>query len=502
MPALRASRASSRRGTRGRALAEAEGQRIPLGAVSLAHPVVPRKLICIGLNYRDHAEESELDIPAVPVVFAKWTTSLIGHGETIVIPREETRPDYEGELAIVIGAPVYRAEGAAARAAIGAYTCFHDVSGRRAQLETPLRQFTYGKSFDTFGPLGPCLVDAEGADLDALQVTTVVSGETMQDSNTSNLIFGIEALVEYVSLGTTLEPGDVIATGTPGGVGDSRNPRRYLREGDVVDVTVAGVGTLSNPVTLEAWRSLGAADARGRAVQRAHELVPARDKVECVAERRARGDRRRRDHALVAAEAQPHALDPRQVADDPDGHLDTAGEPVGETPRVGSAAEHVDAVETVERAVAVAAERDRDAPRIGAQVGEVAHARPAEQSLAEIVAAQRGVEHHVGAGTRQRLGDRAGRRLGNPRDDGARSGGDRGRVPHLGGGRVRVDADDRRGQVALERREPPAQRPARAVECDEPERRATEGGCVGGHLHGHSRERPGRFPSGGVGRAS
>jgi acylpyruvate hydrolase len=232
-------------------LAAADGPSTALDAVRLAHPVVPRKLICIGLNYRDHAEESELDLPEVPVIFAKWTTSLIGHGETIVIPREETRPDYEGELAVVIGERVYRATGAAARAAVGAYTCFHDVSGRRAQLETPLRQFTYGKSFDTFGPLGPCLVDAEGVDLGALQVETVVSGETMQSSNTSNLIFGVEALVEYVSLGTTLEPGDVIATGTPGGVGDSRNPRRYLREGDVVEISVAGVGTLRNPVTLE-----------------------------------------------------------------------------------------------------------------------------------------------------------------------------------------------------------------------------------------------------------
>jgi acylpyruvate hydrolase len=233
------------------ALAAAEGQRTPLDSVSLAHPVVPGKLICIGLNYRDHAEESELAIPDVPVIFAKWTTSLIGHGETIVIPREETRPDYEGELAIVIGQPVYRATGAAARAAVGAYTCFHDVSGRRAQLETPLRQFTYGKSFDTFGPLGPCLVDAAGVDLDGLQVTTVVSGETMQDSNTSNLIVGIQALVEYVSRATTLEPGDVIATGTPGGVGDGRDPKRYLREGDVVEISVTGAGTLRNPVTLE-----------------------------------------------------------------------------------------------------------------------------------------------------------------------------------------------------------------------------------------------------------
>jgi acylpyruvate hydrolase len=232
-------------------LAAADGPREALDAVTLAHPVVPRKLICIGLNYRDHAEESELDLPEVPVIFAKWTTSLIGPGGTIVIPREETRPDYEGELAVVIGEPVYRATGAAARAAIGAYTCFHDVSGRRAQLETPLRQFTYGKSFDTFGPLGPWLVDSEGVDLDALDVETVVSGETLQRSNTKNLIFGVEALVEYVSRGTTLEPGDVIATGTPGGVGDARDPKRYLREGDVVEISVSGVGTLSNRVTLE-----------------------------------------------------------------------------------------------------------------------------------------------------------------------------------------------------------------------------------------------------------
>jgi 2-keto-4-pentenoate hydratase/2-oxohepta-3-ene-1,7-dioic acid hydratase in catechol pathway len=232
-------------------LGAADGPRSPLASLTLAPPVLPRKLICIGLNYRDHAEESELDLPEVPVIFAKWTTSLIGHGETIVIPREETRPDYEGEVAVVIGEPVYRATGATARSVVGAYTCFHDVSGRRAQLETPLRQFTYGKSFDTFGPLGPWLADADGVDLGDLDIETVVSGETLQRSNTRNLIFGVEALVEYVSLGTTLEPGDVIATGTPGGVGDARDPKRYLVDGDVVDITVSGVGTLSNPVALE-----------------------------------------------------------------------------------------------------------------------------------------------------------------------------------------------------------------------------------------------------------
>jgi 2-keto-4-pentenoate hydratase/2-oxohepta-3-ene-1,7-dioic acid hydratase in catechol pathway len=232
-------------------LERADGPEHELARVRLLAPVVPSKVVCIGLNYRDHAEESELDIPEVPVVFAKHPSSLCGQGAPIVIPREETRPDYEGELALVFGTRIRRARGAAARAAVGAYCAFDDVSGRRAQLETPLRQFTFGKSFDTFGPIGPCLVRADGVDLGALTVRTVVSGEVMQDSNTRNLIFGVEELVEYVSTATTIEPGDVLATGTPGGVGDSRNPRRYLRPGDVVEVDVEGVPTLRNPVQAE-----------------------------------------------------------------------------------------------------------------------------------------------------------------------------------------------------------------------------------------------------------
>ena len=187
---------------------------------------MPRKLICIGLNYRDHAEESELDLPEVPVIFAKWTTSLIGHGETIVIPREETRPDYEGELAVVIGEPVYRATGAAARARPSAPTPASTTS--RAAARSSRRRCgssPTARASTRSGRSGPWLVDAEGVDLGALdRSTTVVSGETLQGSNTSNLIFGVEALVEYVSLGTTLEPGDVIATGTPGGVGDCARP--------------------------------------------------------------------------------------------------------------------------------------------------------------------------------------------------------------------------------------------------------------------------------------
>ena len=125
------------------------------------------------------------------------------------------------------------------------------MSGRRAQLETPLRQFTLGKSFDTFSPLGPCIASADGVDLADIDLRTTVSGEVMQDANTRDLIFSVVELIEYISAGVTLEPGDVIATGTPSGVGDSRSPKRYLREGDTVEIYVEGVGTLSNPVRNE-----------------------------------------------------------------------------------------------------------------------------------------------------------------------------------------------------------------------------------------------------------
>jgi 2-keto-4-pentenoate hydratase/2-oxohepta-3-ene-1,7-dioic acid hydratase in catechol pathway len=233
------------------AIEAASGDEHALSDVRLLHPTESRKILAIGLNYRSHAEESELDVPAVPVVFAKWTSALVGHGADIVIPREENRPDYEGELALVIGRRTYRAGADEALAAIGGISAMHDVSGRRAQLETPLRQFTLGKSFDTFAPMGPCVASMDGVDLTDIDVKTTVSGEVMQDANTRDLIFPAVELVQYLSAGLTLEPGDVIATGTPGGVGDSRDPKRYLKEGDVVDITITHVGTLSNPVRME-----------------------------------------------------------------------------------------------------------------------------------------------------------------------------------------------------------------------------------------------------------
>jgi 2-keto-4-pentenoate hydratase/2-oxohepta-3-ene-1,7-dioic acid hydratase in catechol pathway len=232
-------------------IAGAAGERHRIEDIQLLHPVVPRKILAIGLNYRSHAAESELQVPDVPVVFAKWGSSLIGPDQPIVIPREETRPDYEGELAVVIGSRTYRASRETALEAVGGITALHDVSGRRAQLETPLRQFTLGKSFDTFTPLGPAIASLDGLDVTNLYVRTAVSGELMQDANTRDLIFPVADLIEYLSRGVTLEPGDVIATGTPGGVGDSRDPKRYLRDGDVVEIEVQGVGTLRNPVQSE-----------------------------------------------------------------------------------------------------------------------------------------------------------------------------------------------------------------------------------------------------------
>lgn len=234
-----------------RALAAANGPEHALTDVRLLHPVVPEKILAIGVNYRSHADESELEVPQVPVVFAKWASALVGPDDEIVIPREETRPDFEGEVAVVLGERVYRADEDQARNAIGGITAIHDVSGRRAQLETPLRQFTLGKSFDTFSPLGPCIASPDGLDFDDIRLTTTVSGEVMQDASTADLVFGFIDLVVYLSKGLTLEAGDVIATGTPGGVGDSRTPPRYLEEGDVVEVWVDGVGTLRNPVRRE-----------------------------------------------------------------------------------------------------------------------------------------------------------------------------------------------------------------------------------------------------------
>lgn len=233
------------------AIAAASGEQHALADVRLLHPCEPQKIVAVGLNYQSHVEETSLTRPDVPFAFAIWPNALTGPYDDVVVPREETRPDWEGEVAVVVGRRTYRADRAAAQGAIGGISAFNDVSGRRAQLETPMRQFTLGKSFDTFAPMGPCVVHPADLDLSRLQVRTTLNDEVVQESDTSHLIFGFEDLIEYFSKGVTLVPGDVIATGTPGGVGDERTPPRYLQDGEVIEVTVEGVGALRNRVRKE-----------------------------------------------------------------------------------------------------------------------------------------------------------------------------------------------------------------------------------------------------------
>lgn len=210
--------------------------------------LTPRQIWAIGLNYRDHATETGKEIPAVPTVFTKAPGSVIGPGDTIVIPRHVTRPDYEGEVAVVIGATGRDVSEADAHLLIAGITCAQDVSARDHQYATT--QWSWSKSFDTFCPLGPDvipLVDLPTS-LDALTIETRLNGDVVQASDTSHLVFPIPRLIAHLSRGVTLQPGDVILTGTPAGVGMARTPPRWLLDGDVLEVTVGGVGTLRNRV--------------------------------------------------------------------------------------------------------------------------------------------------------------------------------------------------------------------------------------------------------------
>ncbi len=220
--------------------------------VTILAPTVPEKILCIGSNYRDHIEETGSEVPEHPIVFVKLTSALIGPGEPIVIPFDEPQTDWEAELALIIGSPTRRSHAPATRAVIGGITAFNDVSGRYGQLTTGMGQFTRGKSFDTFAPLGPVVVHPEDVDIEQLDIRLTLNGEVMQESNTRNLLFGPDFLVEWLSAASTLIPGDVIATGTPGGVGHALQPPRYLRPGDVVEVSIDKVGVLRNPVVAEA----------------------------------------------------------------------------------------------------------------------------------------------------------------------------------------------------------------------------------------------------------
>jgi 2-keto-4-pentenoate hydratase/2-oxohepta-3-ene-1,7-dioic acid hydratase in catechol pathway len=206
----------------------------------------PGKIICIGLNYSDHAEEQGVDLPERPLLFAKWPNTLIGPGEPIRIPPITERVDYEAELGVVLGARVRGVSVENALEAVAGYVCVNDVSARDLQFADG--QWVRGKSLDTFCPVGPALVPAsEIADPQQLGIRAL-NGEVMQDSTTANMVFGVAEIVAFVSQAITLEPGDLIATGTPAGVGVFRDPPVLLQSGDEITIEIDGLGSLSNPV--------------------------------------------------------------------------------------------------------------------------------------------------------------------------------------------------------------------------------------------------------------
>jgi 2-keto-4-pentenoate hydratase/2-oxohepta-3-ene-1,7-dioic acid hydratase in catechol pathway len=236
------------------ALTRVAGARLaltPLSEVKLLAPIQrPNKLICVGLNYRDHAAETGAVIPEVPTIFNKFPTAIIGPGEPIVLPKVSTSPDYEAEFAFVIGRGGRHIAEADWRSHVFGYTIVNDVSARDYQRATT--QWLMGKTFDTFAPMGPWIVSQEEiSDPHNLSVRMVINGETLQNGNTSQLIFDIPRLIAFLSSVFTLEPGDVVSTGTPAGVGAARKPPRWLLPGDDVAVQIQNIGELRNPVVAE-----------------------------------------------------------------------------------------------------------------------------------------------------------------------------------------------------------------------------------------------------------
>ena len=216
--------------------------------VRIHAPVVrPQKLIGVGLNYRDHVEELKGQIPKQPLLFAMYANAIIGPEQPIIVPAMSRQVDYEAELAVVIGKRARQVSVEAALDYVAGYTILNDVSARDLQFSDG--QWLRAKSFDTFAPMGPFLVSRNSLrDGDGLDIELRLNGKTMQKSNTRNLIFKVPDLVSYISKVMTLEIGDVIATGTPGGVGFGRNPQVFMKPGDVVEIDIQGIGTLKNPV--------------------------------------------------------------------------------------------------------------------------------------------------------------------------------------------------------------------------------------------------------------
>jgi len=230
--------------------ASSDGQAVPLADVQLLAPVPrPGKVICVGLNYRDHAEETGQAIPDEPVLFSKFANSVVGPGDDVVVPRVVTQPDFEAELAVVIGRRATDVSAPDAPSYVAGYTCANDVSARDLQFRSS--QWLLGKAIDSFLPLGPWLVTAdEVGDPGRLAIRCTIDDDVVQDSSTDQMIFGVAELIAFISRTITLEPGDVIATGTPPGVGMARKPQRWLRDGERMTVEIEKIGALTNTVRL------------------------------------------------------------------------------------------------------------------------------------------------------------------------------------------------------------------------------------------------------------
>lgn len=222
-----------------------------LDQVRLHAPLAnPPRLFAIGLNYREHAIETKMAFPDFPVVFFKLQTSIVGPGEAIVLPRNSAEPDYEAELAFVVGKGGFRIPASAWRDHVYGYTIVNDVSARDIQRSTS--QWSMAKSFPTFCPMGPAIVTAdEVPDPHSLDIRLTIDGEILQNSNTNQFVFQIPRLVEYISSITPLLPGDIVSTGTPAGVGTGRTPKRWLKPGESVTISIEHVGTITNPVVAE-----------------------------------------------------------------------------------------------------------------------------------------------------------------------------------------------------------------------------------------------------------
>ncbi|MGF1579114.1 MAG: fumarylacetoacetate hydrolase family protein [Gemmataceae bacterium] len=236
--------------TIGEVVDQSNAVKLPVAGTKYLPPILnPQKIMCIGLNYKDHAAEQGIEPPSEPILFSKYPTALVGHEAAIHLPAVSHEVDFEAELVLVIGKSGRHIKANEAMEYVGGFMNGHDVSARDWQLRKPGKQWMSGKTFDTFGPTGPILVTSdEVGDPHNLAIQLRLNGETMQDSNTSQLIFGVGPTLEYISQIVTLHPGDLIFTGTPPGVGVFRNPPVFLKGGDVVEIEIEKLGVLRNPV--------------------------------------------------------------------------------------------------------------------------------------------------------------------------------------------------------------------------------------------------------------